>query len=128
MMNNRDNQLLLPHRTKESLGPYQPRIAANVLILYDYKIDRVPLAGVTKVEDVNLVSMTTLCIYIVADCKNLGFIFRNIQGFISKQALQALITGLVITKLEHIAVVWNPFYINQKLVIERIQKKYLLVL
>lgn len=57
--------------------------------------------------------------------KMLGFLKRTCYFFKDKIAIMTLYNSYVRSKLEYASLVWEPFYENQKLQIERVQKKFL---
>lgn len=57
--------------------------------------------------------------------KLLGFVFRITREFQSSESVIKIYNALIRTKLEYASVIWNPYYIYQKLSIEKVQKKCL---
>lgn len=57
--------------------------------------------------------------------KMLGFLKRSCYFFKDKTAITALFNSYVRSKIEYACLVWEPFYDNQNLQIERVQKKFL---
>ena len=55
----------------------------------------------------------------------LGFIKRTCRHFKDEKTMIGLFNADVRTKLEYGAIVWDPYYENQNLQIERVQKKFL---
>lgn len=57
--------------------------------------------------------------------KILGFIFRITKDFQNINTIIRLFNTLIRTKLEYATEIWSPYYIYQKITIEKIQKKCL---
>lgn len=77
----------------------------------------------TCVDDLGVTfDLTLVNNVIVKSSKILGFLFRTCNNFTDVEALKCLYSSLFRFRLEYCSLVWFPFYIYQKLAIEKIQK------
>ncbi|CAG9128665.1 unnamed protein product [Plutella xylostella] len=98
---------------------------------HGYAVENVPMKRVTEVRDlgVHLTAELTFRDHITNICKkafrNLGFVLRQVQGFININAIVALYNALVRSNLEFNAVIWAPHEMKYHLMLERIQNKFI---
>ena len=79
----------------------------------------------TCVDDLGVTfDLTLVNNVIVKSSKILGFLFRTCNNFTDVEALKCLYSSLFRFRLEYCSLVWFPFYIYQKLAIEKIQHKF----
>lgn len=97
---------------------------------HQYHMDGKPLR-VTEVRDlgVHFTSDVNFRVHIVKVCKkdyrNLGMVLRLANQFTNLRALRTLYEAHVKSHLEFSAVVWSPHEIKYKLMLERIQNKFI---
>lgn len=99
-------------------------------IIFDYTINNITLDKVTEKKDLGVIldrkfTFSSHIDYIVNKAyKMLGFLKRNTREFSDSYALKSLYMAFVRSTLEYCCVVWNPYYANHSLRIERIQRSF----
>lgn len=100
-------------------------------IHHSYALDGVALKRECTVKDLGILIDEKLTFkdhiaYIVSKAsRQLGFIFRFAKNFKDIYCLKALYCALVRPTLEYASVVWCPYYLNENLRIEAIQRKFI---
>lgn len=100
-------------------------------IHYTYTLDGIGLKRESTVNDLGVlidekVTFKDHTAYVVSKAsRQLGFIFRFAKGFKDIYCLKALYCALVRPTLEYSSVVWSPYYQNENLRIEAIQRKFI---
>lgn len=104
---------------------------ARNVVIHNYAIGDVAMRRVSEVRDLG-VRLTTGLSYsdhITHICKkayrNLGFVLRRAQGFTNTAAIISLYNALVRSQLECNAAVWSPQETKYKLMLERVQNKFI---
>lgn len=98
---------------------------------FDYKIRSTVLKRESVVKDLGVLLDVKLTFkehvaFVTSKAsKMLGFIFRVAKHFKNIQCLKSLYCSLVRSILEYSSVVWSPYYMNSKLQIEAIQRKFI---
>lgn len=101
------------------------------LLHHDYCLDDTYLKRQTTVKDLGVMMDAKLdfkdhVAYIVSKASSqLGFVFRFAKKFKDVYCLKSLYCSLVRPILEYCSVVWAPFYQNEILRIEAIQRKFI---
>lgn len=99
-------------------------------IVFDYSIRRTVLKRVTDQKDLGVIFDAELNFslhmdYIIGKANRmLGFLFRNSKDFYDPYTLKSLYNSLIRSILEYCCIIWNPYYRNHELRIERIQKRF----
>lgn len=102
-------------------------------IAYPYSVEGVPLERVTQIRDLGLVLDTELTFnaHISELCdrafKSLGFVMRQTVRFNEKNTIVTLYNAFVRSKLEYNAVIWNPHESKYKLMVEKVQKNFVVI-
>lgn len=97
-------------------------------ITFNYQINNVELENVNFKKDLGVILDPQLTFnshvdYIVSNAfRMLGFIRRNTKEFSDPYALKALYFAFVRSVLDYCSTIWNPYYHNHSLRIERVQK------
>lgn len=100
-------------------------------IVHDYCLGSVTLDRVTAMKDLGVLfdSALTFREHITNICstaqKMLGFVIRTCRSFESVATVKVLYYSYVRSKLDYAAIVWYPYYEHQKLMLERVQRRYL---
>lgn len=96
-----------------------------------YSIDGMLLSRSNSTKDLGVIfdSQLTFIDHINLKVKEatkmLGFIIRNCKSFTNIRALKILYFSYVRSKLEYASLIWYPYYMNQKLALENVQRKFL---
>lgn len=65
---------------------------------------------------------------LATDCyRRLGFVIRNARDFDNAFVVKIVFTTLVRSKLEAASIVWNPHEVTYALLLEKIQKTFLIL-
>lgn len=97
---------------------------------YDYRVDGVTMQRVTEVRDLGIRFSADLSFrdHIRSVCKkafrHLGFIMRQSYNFTNITAIRALYEAIVKSHLECNSVIWSPHEEKYRLMLERIQNKF----
>lgn len=97
---------------------------------YNYLMSGVSLERVTEIRDLGVTLDVELTFnqHIVEVCnkafKSLGFVMRQTARFQDRDAIVALFYSLVRSKLEYNAIVWDPHEKTYRLMLERVQRKF----
>lgn len=98
--------------------------------LHDYELGSDRLPSVNTVRDLGIIFSFDLSFkehivsVVSAACNTLGFILRW-GGHFRVDSIRTLYCALVRSKLEYGSVIWSPYYDNQRLLIERVQHRFL---
>lgn len=100
-------------------------------IIYPYSLDNTPLVRSELVKDLGVYFDSSLSFKqhvestVQSAFKTLGFIIRSSDGFCNLTTLKLLYFVFVRSRLEYGSVVWAPYYNLHKLLLERVQRKFL---
>lgn len=104
---------------------------SNVPILYNYTIGSESIKRVTQVKDLGVVFTPDLMFreHIRQICrksyKKLGFVLRQVKDFMNITTVRVLYDALVRSHMEHNSAIWAPYEIKYKVMLERVQNKFL---
>lgn len=96
-----------------------------------YFIDGMPLSRLNSTKDLGVVFDSKLSftdhihLKVTEATKMIGFIIRNCKMFTNIKSLKILYFSYVRSKLEYGSLIWYPYYINHKLALENVQRKFL---
>ena len=98
---------------------------------FEYRLGNIVLSQVSEIRDLGVqytsrLNFTPHYQRIVRDAyKNLGFIKRCTTDFAHPNTLKLLYCALVRSHLEYASVIWSPYQLKYKLLIERVQHSFL---
>jgi hypothetical protein len=101
------------------------------ILTFNYSISNTTLNRVTSIKDLGILLDSQLTfenhiIQIVSRAnKLLGFVIRNSRQFTNDKSVKLLYFSLVRPILEYGSVVWNPVFQKYKILIEKVQKKFI---
>ena len=122
-----DNKLYLNTSKCKILSFTRRQIAYE----YAYNIDNKSLSRCNTYKDLGVMFDLKLSfndhitLKVSEAMKSYGFIIRNCKKFTDIEVLKILYFTYVRSRLEYAALIWYPYYNCQKLVIERVQRKFL---
>ena len=96
-----------------------------------YFIDGMLLSRFNSTKDLGVVFDSKLSfidhihLKVTEATKMIGFIIRNCKMFTNIKPLKILYFSYVRSKLEYGSLIWYPYYINHKLALENVQRKFL---
>lgn len=101
------------------------------LLKFDYIMGKTTLDRKTETKDLGIIFDDKLNFNnhiekLNQSCfKTLGFVFRITRDFQGTESIMKIYNALIRTKLEYASVIWNPYYLYQKLSVEKVQKRCL---
>lgn len=110
---------IISFNRKQSIYRYDYTISNSVLVRCDTCKD----LGI--LFDFKLTFSQHIAVKTDAANKMYGFIVRNCKSFTNIEALKILYFSYVRSKLEYGSIIWHPYYRNHKIIVERIQRKFL---
>lgn len=104
---------------------------SSIPLLNNYNINSSNLIRVTEIIDLGITFRYDFDFSAHIDSMiskaygKLGFIKRKSTNFSNLKTLTVLYCSFVRSKLEYCSIIWNPYFINKNLLIERVQNNFL---
>ena len=106
-------------------------VRKKTVVVFNYHFKNVPLSRVSEIMDLGVTFSSNfnfdkhIDILCTSASQMLGLIFRLSADFHNIDVIKVLYFAFVISRLEYASLIWYPYYSCQKLLVDRVHRRFL---